>query len=74
MDKLKDKRELLVNEFQELQTRYNNLAGNLKQFETRMIEIQGAVKTIDEMMNAEISDTPKVQKHNHSQSAEKEEK
>lgn len=50
---LKAKREELLKELEEVQKRYANLAGNLKFLETRLIEIQGSLKTIDELMTDE---------------------
>lgn len=53
MEQLKNKREELLKELNEIQARYNNLAGNMRMMETRMVEIQGAIKAIDELLNPE---------------------
>jgi len=53
MEKLKVKREQLVKEYEELNTRHQNLAGNMRILETRMVEIQGSIKFIDEVLKEE---------------------
>jgi DNA anti-recombination protein RmuC len=50
MHKLMLKKEELEKELKDIQTRYNNLAGNLRVLETRMVEIQGALKMIEDMI------------------------